>query len=166
MKLPGKRQSNLIGSIACGGLMAYALYAQYQLLLEPCPLCVFQRMAVIGMGIFFLIAAIHNPNSWGSRVYAFLIGLVATAGSGVAARHVWLQHFPLDEVLSCNPGFSYMIESFPLGEALGMIFKGSGECTDIDWLFLGLSMPAWTFLCIVMLGAFGIWTNLRRNQTR
>jgi disulfide bond formation protein DsbB len=166
MKLPEKRQSNLIGSIACGGLMAYALYAQYQLLLEPCPLCVFQRMAVIGMGIFFLIAAIHSPNSWGSRVYAFLIGLFATAGSGVAARHVWLQHFSLDEALSCNPGFSYMIESFPLGKALDMIFKGSGECTDIDWWFLGLSMPVWTFLCIVMLGAFGIWTNLRRNQTR
>ena len=165
MKLPGKHQSNLIGSIACGGLMAYALYAQYQLLLEPCPLCVFQRMAVIGMGIFFLIAAIHNPNSWGSRVYAFLIGLVATAGSVVAARHVWLQHFPLDEA-SCSPGFSYIIESFPLGEALDMIFKGSGECTDIDWLFLGLSMPAWTFLCIVMLGAFGIWNNFRCNQTR
>ena len=80
MKLPGKRRTNLAGFVVCAGLMAYALYAQYQLFLEPCPLCVFQRMAVIGLGLFFLLAAIHNPGGWGSRVYALLIGIVAAAG--------------------------------------------------------------------------------------
>ncbi len=157
---------NLAGFVVCAGLMAYALYAQYQLFLEPCPLCVFQRMAVIGLGLIFLLAAIHNPGGWGSRVYALLIGVVAAAGSVVAGRHVWLQHLPADEVPSCGPGFDYIMESFPLADALGLIFRGSGECADIDWLFMGLSMPAWTLTCIVALGGCGIWTNLRRSQVR
>ena len=153
---------NLAGFVVCAGLMAFALYAQYQLLLEPCPLCVFQRMAVIGLGLFFLLAAIHNPGGWGSRVYALLIGVVAAAGSVVAGRHVWLQYLPTDQVPSCGPGFDYIMESLPLAEALGLIFRGSGECADIDWLFMGLSMPGWTLTCIVALGGFGIWTNLLR----
>ncbi len=163
MKLPGKRQLNLLAFAACAGLMAYALYAQYQLLLEPCPLCVFQRMSVIGMGIFFLIAGIHNSPGSSSRVYAALIGLISAAGAVVAGRHVWLQHLPADEVPTCGPGFNYIMDSFPLAEALSMIFKGSGECADIDWVFLGLSMPAWTLVWIVGRGGFGILANLRRG---
>ena len=162
MKLPGKRQLNLAGFIACAGLMGYALFAQYQLLLEPCPLCVFQRLSVIGMGVFFLVSGIHDSSGRGSRIYAALIGLISAAGAVVAGRHVWLQHLPPDEVPTCGPGFNYIIDSFPLGEALSMIFRGSGECADVDWIFFGLSMPAWTLIWIVGLGGFGIWTNLRR----
>lgn len=161
MKLPGKRQLNLSAFAICVGLMSYALYAQYQLLLEPCPLCVFQRMSVIGMGIFFLISGIHNSVGWSSRVYALLIGLISAAGAVVAGRHVWLQHLPPDEVPTCGPGFDYIMDSFPFAEALAMIFKGSGECADVDWLFLGLSMPSWTLIWIVGLGAFGVWNNFR-----
>ena len=161
MKLPGIRQLNLLGFAVCAGLMAYALYAQYQLFLEPCPLCAFQRMSVIGMGIFFLLAAIHNSPDWSRHVYASLIGLISAAGAVVAGRHVWLQHLPPQEVPTCGPGFNYIMDSFPLAEALGMIFKGSGECADIDWIFLGLSMPTWTLIWIVGLGLFGIWTNVR-----
>ena len=162
MKLPGKRRLNLAGFFACVGLMAYALYAQYQLLLEPCPLCVFQRMSVIGMGILFLVAGIHDSSARGSRVYTAFIGLISAAGAVVAGRHVWLQHLPPEGVPTCGPGFNYIMDSFPLGEALSMIFKGSGACADVDWVFLGLSMPAWTLICIVGLGLFGIWANLRR----
>ncbi len=161
MKLPGKRQLNLLGFAVCAGLMTYALYAQYQLLLEPCPLCVFQRMSVIGMGVFFLLAGIHNSPGLSSRIYASLIGLISVAGAIVAARHIWLQHLPPDEVPTCGPGFDYIIDSFPLGEALGMIFKGSGECADIDWIFMGLSMPTWTLIWILTLGFFGVWINTR-----
>ena len=164
MMIISKRHSNLAGFVACAGLMAYALYAQYQLLLEPCPLCVFQRMAVIGMGICFLIAAIHNSSGWSSRVYTWLIGLISAAGAVVAGRHVWLQQLSPDEVPSCGPGFDYIMDSFPLGEALSMIFQGSGECADVDWLFLGLSMPTWTLIWIVGLGSFGIWTNIRASS--
>ncbi len=141
--------------------MSYALYAQYQLLLEPCPLCVFQRLSIIGMGIFFLIAGVHNSPGWSSRIYGSVIGLISAAGALVAGRHVWLQQLPPDEVPTCGPGFDYIMDSFPFAEALSLIFKGSGECATVDWVFLGLSMPAWTLIWIVGLGLFGIWTNVR-----
>jgi len=161
MKLPGKRQLNLLGFAACAGLMSFALYAQYQLLLDPCPLCVFQRMAVISIGILFLIAALHNPAAWGGRAYALLIGFVAADGAAVAGRHVWLQGLPPDQVPTCGPGFNYIMESFPLLDALSMIFQGSGECAEIYWQFLGLSMPGWTLVWFVGLGVFGVWNNIR-----
>ncbi len=162
MKLPGKRQSNLLGFAICAGLMSFALYSQYQLYLDPCPLCVFQRMAVIAVGIVFLIAAIHDPPGWAGRVSALLIGFVAADGASVAGRHVWLQNLPPGEVPSCGPGFGYIMESFPLSEALSMIFQGSGECAEVHWQFLGLSMPGWTLIWFVGLGVFGVWNNLRR----
>ncbi len=161
MKLPGKRQLNLLGFATCAGLISFALYAQYQLFLDPCPLCVFQRMAIIGIGLLCLIAALHDPDLWGGRIYALLIGLVAAAGAAVAGRHVWLQNLPADEVPTCGPGFNYIIESFPLGEALSMIFQGSGECAEVHWQFMGLSMPAWMLVWFVALGVIGIWNNFR-----
>jgi disulfide bond formation protein DsbB len=162
MNSPNKRQLNLAGFAACAGLMSFALYAQYQLYLDPCPLCVFQRMAVIAVGIVFLIAAIHSPTGWVGRVYALLIGFVAADGAAVAGRHVWIQNLPPDEVPACGPGFNYIMESFPLTEALSMIFQGSGECAEVHWQFLGLSMPGWTLVWFVGLGVFGAWNNLRR----
>lgn len=162
MNLTGRRQLNFAGFIACAGLMAYALYAEHVLLLMPCPLCVFQRMAVIALGVVFLVAALHHPRGGGRRVYAILVLLAAGAGVGVAGRHVWLQNLPPDQVPSCGPGFDYIIDSFPLSEALRLIFTGSGECADVDWSFLGLSMPAWVVISVAMIGAAGIWNNLRR----
>ena len=153
---------NLAGFGACAGMMAYALYAQHVLLLEPCPLCVFERMATIGTGIVFLLAAVHNPAGIGRRVYTALVLLVAGVGIGVAGRHVWLQNLPSEKVPACGPGFDYIIDAFPLSEALSLIFTGSGECATIDWSFLGLSMPAWVLLCLVFLAGFGLWVNGRR----
>jgi disulfide bond formation protein DsbB len=162
MKIPAPRALNAAGFAVCCGMMAYALYAEHVLLLIPCPLCVFQRMAVIVLGIVFLLAAIHNPERAGRRAYAGLILLAAAAGAGVAGRHVWLQNLPPDQVPSCGPGFDYIIDSFPLGEALGLIFTGSGECASIDWQFLGMSMPAWVLLALVATGAAGALNNLRK----
>lgn len=161
MKIPGSRQLNIAGFLACAGMMAYALYAEHVLLLMPCPLCVFQRIAVISLGIVFLIAAIQNPSGMGRRVYTVLIFVAAGAGVGVAGRHVWLQNLPPDKVPSCGPGFDYIIESFPLSDALSLIFTGSGECASIDWQFLGLSMPAWVVIAVLAVGVAGIWNNLR-----
>ena len=163
MMILDRRLINLAGFLSCGLMMAYALYAQYQLLLDPCPLCVFQRIAVIGLGILFLVAGLHNPGRTGRRIYAILIGLLTLGGIMVAGRHVWLQNLPPSEVPSCGPGFGYLMENFPLGEALAKIFTGSGECATIDWHFLGLSMPAWVLISVVALGAFGIWNNLRQQ---
>lgn len=162
--IPGKRLVNLAGFAACAGLMSFALYAQYRLFLDPCPLCVFQRMAVLGVGIGFLLACLHDPAGWGGRVYASSIGLVAAAGAAIAGRHVWLQSLPADEVPACGPGLEYILESFPLAEALSMVFEGSGECAEIHWQFLGLSMPSWTLMWFVGLGVLAVWNNLRSGS--
>jgi len=158
------RLLNGLGFLCCAGMMGYALYAEYGLLLEPCPLCVFQRMATIALGIVFLIAAIHNPAGWGRRVYALLVLVAAGAGLGVAGRHVWLQNLPADEVPACGPGFDYIVDAFPLADALKMIFTGSGECATIDWRFLGLTMPAWVAICFAGLLVVGLWANLRSRS--
>ena len=163
MTIPGRRQLNLAGFLACAGMMAYALFAQYGLELTPCPLCVFQRIAVIALGIVFLAAALHDAGGAGRYVYAGLIVITAGSGIGVAGRHVWLQNLPADKVPSCGPGLDYIIDAFPLADALKMIFTGSGECAEIDWQFLGLSMPAWVLIAVSVIGVFGVWNNLRRT---
>ena len=163
MTLPGRRAVNFAGFLACAGMMGFALYAQHILLLEPCPLCVLQRVAVIGLGIVFLIAALHGPRGFGGVVYAVLIALFALGGIGVAGWHSHLQPLPPSETPSCGPGLDYLLDNFPLSEALRMVFHGSGECAKIVWQFLGLSMPAWVLICLVLLGSAGIWNNLRRR---
>jgi len=163
--LANTRLLNGLGAIACAAMMAYALYAEHQLLLEPCPLCVFQRVAAIALGAVFLVAALHDPRGWGRRVYAMLVLLTAGAGLGVAARHVWLQNLPADEVPACGPGLDYIVDAFPLSDALRMIFTGSGECATVDWRFLGLSMPAWVAICFALLLLLGIAANLTRTRT-
>lgn len=161
--VPNSRIVNLLGFLLCAGLMAYALYAEYKLFLMPCPLCVFQRMAVIALGILFLAVTVHNPKAWGRQIYAGLLALAAAAGISVAGRHVWLQNMPADQVPTCGPGFDYIIDSFPFSEALKMIFTGSGECADVDWLFLGLSMPGWLLIVFIGLATVALWNNLRSN---
>lgn len=163
MTLPGPRVVNLAGFLACAGLMGFALYAQYVLVLDPCPLCVFQRIAVIKLGVVFLVAAAHNPTGWGRRVYALLIALIAVGGAAVAGWHVHMQNLPPSEVPACGPGLNYMLENFPFRDAMQMVFKGSGECADVVWSFLGLSMPAWVLICVTGLGVAGIWNNLRKQ---
>jgi len=162
MTIPGRRLLNFAGFLSCAGMMAYALYAEHVLMLMPCPLCVFQRLAVIALGVVFLIAALHDPSHKGRYVYTGFVGLTAGAGAGIAGWHVWIQNLPADEVPSCGPGFDYIIDSFPVADALKLIFTGSGECAIIDWQFLGLSMPAWVVIAVVITGGFGIWNNLRR----
>lgn len=167
MNLAGNaRLFNLAGFLACAGMMAYALYAEHVLYLMPCPLCVFQRLATVALGIVFLFAALHDPAGFGRRVYALLLTLAAGAGLGVAGWHVYLQNLPADEVPACGPGFDYIIDSFPLLDALKVIFSGSGECASIDWQFLGLTMPAWVAICFAVLVVYGLWVNLRQLQPR
>jgi disulfide bond formation protein DsbB len=162
-KLPSRRIVNLGGFLVCCGLMGFALFAQHVLLLDPCPLCVFQRVAVISIGIICLVAALHNPAGAGRIVYAVLLGLAAVAGASVAGRHAWLQQLPPDQVPSCGPGLDYMLETLPFTEVLGKVFRGSGECAEIVWQFLGLSMPGWVLVWMIALGTAGVWNNLRRE---
>ena len=146
--------------------MGYALYVQYQLFLDPCPLCILQRIAVIGMGIGFLLFVLLNPGpGWLRRICITVFGLFALEGLVVAGRHVWLQHLPADKVPSCGPGLGYMIDNFPFADALKMVFTGSGECASVDWSFVGLSMPMWLLIAIVAMTTGGIWNNLIRAES-
>ena len=160
--LDNPRWMNALGALVCAGMMAYALYAQHGLLMEPCPLCVFQRIAVIAMGLIFLAAALQNPGRTGWIVYAVLLVVAAAAGAGVAGRHVWLQSLPPDKVPACGPGLDFMLEAFPLAEVMQMVLSGSGECAEVDWTLLGLSMPAWVLIAVVALAIYGLVINLRR----
>lgn len=162
MILPNKRLLNLAGFLACAGMMGFALYAQHVLLLEPCPLCVFQRIATISLGLVFLAVTLHDPGRVGARIYGVLIGLVAACGVSIATWHVYLQNLPADEVPSCGPGFEYIMENFALFDALDMIFQGSGECAEVVWRLLGLSMPSWVIIGLGGLGIAGIYNNFRK----
>jgi disulfide bond formation protein DsbB len=159
-----KRILNLSGFLICACMMIFALYAQHGLLLEPCPLCIFQRVAVMALGVIFLVAALHAPVTAATYIYALLIGLAAMGGAGVAGRHVWLQNLPPDKVPACGPGLDFMLDAFPLAEVLQMVLSGSGECAEVSWSLLGLSMPAWLLVAFAGLGFAGVLVNCVRQR--
>jgi protein dithiol:quinone oxidoreductase len=154
-----RRWLNLGGFAWCAALLAYAYYLQFYAGLEPCPLCIFQRIGVIVLGAIFLLAGLHKPGAAGARIYAGLIALAALAGAAIAARHVWLQNLPPEKVPACGPDLDYMLEILPLTEVLKRVFTGSGECAEITWTFVGLSMPAWVLIWFLILGAVGAVRN-------
>ncbi len=161
-----RRTANAIGFLFCCGLMIYALYAQHVLELEPCPLCIFQRLGIILTGLFFLLAALHNPRNAGSVIYGLLIFVSAGATVAIAGRHVWLQNLPEDLIPACGAGLDYLLETVPLMDALKQVFTGSGECAEISWSFLGLSMPVWVLIVAVGLALYGLIANLKLNRDR
>jgi len=143
--------------------MSFALYLEHVQGLEPCPLCIFQRVGLIGLGLISLIALLHNPVSNGiKRVYALLASLSILWSAGVAARHVWLQSLPPDKVPSCGPGLDYWIDTLPLKSVFEQVLTGSGECAKVDWTFLGQSLPVWSFVFFALLALFSLWQLLRK----
>jgi disulfide bond formation protein DsbB len=157
------RLGNLLGFLACAALLAYAYYAHYVLHLEPCPLCIFQRIGVFVLCVVFLIAALHDPGMYGRRVYAALLGLAALATIGIALRHLYIQSLPPGSVPACGASLDFMLKVFSLSEVLVKVLTGSGECAKITWEFLGLAMPAWVLISALVLGGYGFWVNLRHQ---
>ena len=142
--------------------MSFALYLEHVKGLDPCPLCVFQRVGLMAMGIFTLIAFLHNPASnLMKRMYALLATLSIGWSVGVAARHVWLQTLPPDQVPSCGPGLNYLIDALPLKTVLNEVLTGSGECAAIDWTFLGQSLPVWSLVFFSVLLLICLWQLFR-----
>jgi disulfide bond formation protein DsbB len=156
----------LLVAVACAALLGYGLYAQHVLFLEPCPLCIFQRVAFIWIGAVSLLAFIHNPAGKGYWGYSGLVLLGALAGSGIAGRHVWLQSLPPNQVPDCGAGLNYMLETMPFADVLSEVFYGSGECADIDWAFLGLSMPSWALIWYIGLAIATIVVLVKNSKAK
>ena len=157
------RTQFLLGFAACIGLLAYAFYAQLHDGLEPCPLCIFQRVAFAALGLVFLIGGLHAPVGRMRGVYGGLALLAAGVGAAISARHVWLQNLPPDQVPTCGPGLDYMLDAMPISGVIRKVLTGSGECANVDWSFLGLSMPAWTLVCFGVLAAWAAFAAFRRT---
>lgn len=158
----GNRWLYLVGALVIAGLFGAALYLQYVLHHEPCPLCMIQRFIFIAMLVLFVLAALHNPRRLGARVYAALITLTSLSGIGVASRHIWIQHLPKDELPACGPGLDYMLENFPMAEVLKELMHGSGECAAKGWTFLALGIPEWSLIWYVLLGTWAVMIALRK----
>ena len=151
------RLGYLAGFLICGGLILYALYLQYYAYQDPCPLCLLQRVVYIALMVVFLLGALHGPRRTGAVVYSTLLVLVSLIGAGIAARHVWLQHLPKDKVPECGPGLGYILDRFPLVNALEKIFRGSGECAEAGWRLMGLSIAEWSLVWFILLGAYAVF---------
>ena len=134
--------------VICSGLLGFGLYLQYVEGTEPCPMCILQRYAFISIALLGLIAGIHHPARLGQRIYAALLLLLSLVGGSIAARQSWLQLNP-SPFGECGPDMAYMINTFPISEALPMIFNGSGDCSKVDWTLFGLSIANWSFLCFL-----------------
>lgn len=146
--------------------MSFALYLEHVQGLNPCPLCIFQRIGLIGLGLISLIAFLHHPISVGfKRFYAFLGTLSILWSLGVAARHVWLQNLPPDQVPSCGPGLDYWLDTLPLKSVFQQVLQGSGECAAVDWSLLGQSLPVWSGLFFAVLTLISLWQLFRHYPT-
>jgi protein dithiol:quinone oxidoreductase len=159
-----RRALNALGVSACAALLGYAWYAQSVLGLEPCPLCIFQRVGIAACAVLFLLAALQNPKPLGARLYGALLLLAALATMGVAARQLWIQHLPEGAVPSCGATLNYLLEVFPLTDVIRKVLSGSGECARISWRLLGLSMPGWVLLAAAALAALAAYANCRARE--
>lgn len=157
---------NALGAAACLAMLAFAIYSEKVLGLAPCPLCMFQRVGVLALGIVFLLAAMHNPGRVGGYIYAALIVMAAGTTVAVAARHVYVQSLPPGTVPACGASLDFMLDVFPLLEVVRKVMTGGGECARIDWRFLGLSMPAWVLVSAGFLGVYGAAVNSERKTSR
>ena len=150
----------------CIGLLIFGLYLEHVHGLEACPLCIFQRIAYTVIIFIALIGAIHNPRNLLQNIYKLLMVISSITGAAIAGRQIWLQHLPPELVPECGPGLDYMFNVFPFGEALKMIFTGSGECAEVKWRFIGLSIAEWSlimFIGIFIATILSIYTSRYKN---
>ena len=150
-----RRIGNLAGFLACVAMLAFGYYLQFAVGLEPCPLCILQRIMLLATGIAFLVAAVHHPaRRAGAGIYAGAIALCAVTGAAIAARHTWIQHLPEDQRPACGPSLDFLLSTFGPVQSLGRILRGSGECGKVDWTLLSFSIPEWTLAAFL---AFAVW---------
>ena len=147
----------------CAGLLGFGYYLQYFEGQEPCPLCMVQRAFFYALIVIFAIAALHGPKRIGAAIYCGAALLVALGGGAVATRHVWLQHLPADKVPACGPDLFFMLENLPLQRTLEKLFAGSGQCAEVNWKFLGLSIAEWSLAWFGALALYALWLAFRKR---
>ncbi|MGY1459280.1 MULTISPECIES: disulfide bond formation protein B [unclassified Luteimonas] len=158
------RSQCLAGFAICAALIGFAIFSQFAWGLEPCPLCIFQRIAFAALGLVFLVAGLHAPRSGGGRaIYGVLGFLAAAVGMAIAGRHVWIQYNP-PEIPGCGPPLSFLRETMSTGNVIRKVLTGSGDCGTIDWTFLGLSMPAWSLVWFVLLAVLFVAAAFQRRR--
>lgn len=150
--------SSALGAALCAALLGFGYYLQYVRGLEPCPLCLVQRGFYYGLLVVFLASAVHGR---GFSIYGTLASLLALGGFATAARQVWLQHLPADQVPECGPDLAYMLKNFPLSRTLGKLIEGTGECAKVDWTFLGFSIAEWSLAWFALFFAYALWLAAR-----
>lgn len=150
--------------LLCLSLLGIAMYMENVMGLEPCPLCMTQRLFFAMTGLIALIAFIHNPRDWGRSVYGFVCAAFAFGGGGFAIRQIYLQHLPEDQVPACGPSLGYMIEVFPMSEVITAMLSGDGNCAEVAWRdpVIAMSIPEWSLVGFIMLGCFCVFQALRK----
>lgn len=146
----------LVGA-ACFALLSYGYYLQFIEDIEPCPLCILQRMCYIAAGTVAVIGAIHAPRRFGGVVYTIAIAVPAAVGAAIAGRQTWLQHLPPELVPECGASFEFMLEMYPLFETIERSLRGTGDCAEVSWTFLSLSIAEWSLACFVGMFAATAW---------
>ena len=144
-------------AIACVAALLFAFYAQYQWGLEPCPLCIFQRLVFVALALIAGVTSLIHPRAWGLHLASLLTLGTALIGAGLAARQLWLQYLPADQVPLCGPGLEYLIETLPLSSVIQHVLSGSGECAKLTWSLLGISMPGWVLAFFSVVVLFTLW---------
>jgi len=155
-----------LGFLACAGLIGFAFYLQYYEYQDPCPLCLLQRIVYIVLMLVFLVAAVHGPARTAATVYGGLAFLTAGIGAAVATRHVWLQHLPKDQVPQCGPSLEFMLRKYSVFQTLEKVLGGSGQCAEVGWKFLGLSIAEWSLIWFVLFALFAIYLVLLSRKSR
>lgn len=147
----------LFGFVSCFFIVGLALVIQTKYNLDPCPLCISQRMIFMGLGVLFLIAALIPSASIINKWLTVLQVLTALGGAGVAMRHWYLQANKESMIADCGVGFDYMFENFPLEKALKLVFRGTGDCAAIDWTFLGLTLPQLGLISFIAFAVYALY---------
>ncbi|MEH6551880.1 MAG: disulfide bond formation protein B [Pseudomonadales bacterium] len=164
MTLPRPRLINLLIFIATSGLMSVGFIMEHQMGLEPCPLCMTQRIFIVLTGFFGLLAFLHNPGLRGTQIYGTATLLSALTGGGFSIRQLYLQSLPEDLVPACGPSLSYILDTFPLAHALKLMLTGDGNCAEVAWTFMGISIPGWTLVAFAALAGISIWQIVRSSR--
>ncbi len=163
MALPNSRLLHFLVFLSTAALMAGALFFEHVMELEPCPLCMSQRIVVIAIGITALISALHNPQNSGKRKYGGIILLFALMGAGLAIRQLFLQSLPPGQAPACLPSLNYLVDVLPFMELMSVMMSGTGDCAEVQWRFLGLTIPGWTLVCFAGYACFGTLELIRKH---